>query len=649
MRFHFPLAAAFAVMPLLAQADVQQHLYLETHLSPDGRLVASVEGDAGPSGGYPVVRDLVLRSSTDGAEHKVALPCGAKPECWPAALTWTPDAKHLTFVLRTPGSHARSIYQVAADGSGLTRLLAFDGTVQALRYGADGVLAMLATSGAIKETGAVEAGAPITGELGGATPSQRLAVLEPGAKALRFISREGLYVYEYDWMPGNRGFVATAAPGDGDRNWWIAKLYAFDGLKTPVERLLYAPRTAQEQLAEPKVSPDGQRTALIVGLMSDFGSTGGDVMVLPTAGGDPSALTSGEPLSFQRLEWGCNGELLGLALTGDKLVYLSLGDGKARIEAQTRWVSNENIGSFGVSCAAHVAVSTHESFTTPTEIQVLRNGQWSDLTHHNAALPRPAITARSLTWTNEGRTVQGFLLMPSAKTDAKAEGKHPMIVAVHGGPAAAHRPHYVEPGTVRKLLDKGYAFFLPNPRGSFGQGEAFTQGNVKDFGHGDLRDILAGVDEVIRTEAIDPQRLGIIGHSYGGYMTMWAVTQTTRFRAAVAGAGIVNWQSYYGQNGISEWMPPFFGATVYDDPAVYAKSSPITFIKQVRTPTLAYVGGADIECPPAQTQEFGTALHILGVPSQTVIYDGEGHRFRKPETLADIEKRTLAWFDRWLR
>ena len=121
---------------------------------------------------------------------------------------------------------------------------------------------------------------------------------------------------------------------------------------------------------------------------------------------------------------------------------------------------------------------------------------------------------------------------------------------------------------------------MPNPRGSYGQGERFTRANVKDFGYGDLRDILAGVDEVLRTRPVDENRLGITGWSYGGYMTMWAVTQTDRFRAAVAGAGIANWQSYYGQNGIDQWMIPFFGASVYDDPAVYARSSPITFIKQ---------------------------------------------------------------------
>ncbi|XHS76469.1 alpha/beta hydrolase family protein [Burkholderiaceae bacterium UC74_6] len=647
MRTPSLLLAALTLAPALAQADPRQHVYVETRLSPDGRIVASVEGDATPSGGSPVVRELVLRDAGSGAERKVALPCGEKPECWPAALTWTPDAKRLSFVLRTPGSHARSIYQVGVDGAGLMRLLAFDGTVQSLRYGADGVLAMLATSGALKETGAVEAGAPISGELEAATPSQRLAVLEPGATALRWISRDGLYVYEYDWMPGNRGFVATAAPGDGDRNWWVAKLYAFDGLKTPSERVLYAPRNAQEQLAEPKVSPDGQRTALIVGLMSDFGSTGGDVVVLPTQGGEPMALTPGLSASADELSWGCDGHLLALALAGDKLVQFDLGDGKARVAPQARWTSTDSLKDYGNACKAQVAVAVHETFTTPAEIQIQRDGQWRDLTRRNAALPRPAITARSLSWTNEGRTVQGFLLMPQAQ--AQTTAKRPMIVVVHGGPAGAHRPRYVGPGAVRSLLDKGYAFLLPNPRGSFGQGEVFTQGNVKDFGHGDLRDILAGVDEMIRTESVDPQRLGIIGHSYGGFMSMWAVTQTTRFRAAVAGAGIANWQSYYGQNGISEWMPPYFGATVYDDPAVYAKSSPINFIKQVRTPVLAYVGGADIECPPAQTQEFGSALRALGVPASTVIYDGEGHRFRKPETLADIEKRTVAWFERWLR
>src|SRR4029453_6949154 len=147
------------------------------------------------------------------------------------------------------------------------------------------------------------------------------------------------------------------------------------------------------------------------------------------------------------------------------------------------------------------------------------------------------------------------------------------------------------------LSSRGYYVLMPNPRGSYGQGESFTRANVKDFGHSDLRDILAGVDAAIRKYPIDAARLFLPRWGDGGYMTMWTVTQTNRFHAAVAGAGIANWQSYYGQNLIGQWMIPFFGASVYDDPAVYEKSSPIHFIKQVKTPTLVISAERDAECP----------------------------------------------------
>src|SRR6202158_4328416 len=154
--------------------------------------------------------------------------------------------------------------------------------------------------------------------------------------------------------------------------------------------------------------------------------------------------------------------------------------------------------------------------------------------------------------------------------------RYPLVVEVHGGPAYAHYPLFPasQESFDAPLASRGYYVFKPNPRGSYGQGEAFTRANVKDFGYGDFKDILAGIDEAIRVAPIDPNRLGITGWSYGGYMTMWAVTQTNRFKAAMAGAGLSNWQSYYGQNLIDQWMIPFFGKSVYDDPEVYAKSSP---------------------------------------------------------------------------
>jgi len=147
---------------------------------------------------------------------------------------------------------------------------------------------------------------------------------------------------------------------------------------------------------------------------------------------------------------------------------------------------------------------------------------------------------------------------------------------------------------------------------------------------------------------VDKDRVGIKGWSYGGYMTMWAETQTNRFRAAVAGAGLANFHSYYGQNDIDQWMIPYFGASVYDDPAVYAKSSPITYVKNVKTPTLILVGDRDGEVPAPQSYEWWHALKTLSVPVQFVVYPNEGHMIAQPEHRRDIILRTIEWFNRYM-
>jgi dipeptidyl aminopeptidase/acylaminoacyl peptidase len=221
-----------------------------------------------------------------------------------------------------------------------------------------------------------------------------------------------------------------------------------------------------------------------------------------------------------------------------------------------------------------------------------------------------------------------------------------MVVVVHGGPASCARPTWPHSFFgITLLASQGYFVLMPNPRGSYGQGEAFTRANVKDFGYGDLRDVLAGANEVVKTLPVDNDRIGITGWSYGGFMTMWAVTQTNRFHAAVAGAGLSNWQSYYGENDIDQWMIPYFGASVYDDPAVYGKSSPINYIKNVKTPTLILVGDRDGECPVPQSYEYWHALKTLGVDNQFVVYEGEGHFIYKPDDQRDIMRRLLSWFN----
>ena len=222
---------------------------------------------------------------------------------------------------------------------------------------------------------------------------------------------------------------------------------------------------------------------------------------------------------------------------------------------------------------------------------------------------------------------------------------------VHGGPSSAVTPRWPRAGFgSAPLAASGYFVLEPNPRGSYGEGEAFTEANRKDFGYGDLRDILAGVDAVERQiPAIDDHRLGLTGWSYGGFMTMFSVTQTHRFKAAVAGAGISDWLSYYGENSIDQWMTPFFGDTVYKDPAVYAKSSAINYMDRVTTPTLVVVGDRDGECPAPQSFEFWHALKAFHVPTTLVVYPNEGHGFVDPDHQRDVLERSIRWFNQYLQ
>jgi dipeptidyl aminopeptidase/acylaminoacyl peptidase len=475
--------------------------------------------------------------------------------------------------------------------------------------------------------------------------------LNIGNGQLRQVSPSNLHIYEYDWSPDDRTFVTTAAPGPGDNNWWIAQIYTIDIAKSEATSI-YKPSL---QVAVPRWSPDGKSVAFIEGLMSDEGFHGGDLFTISADGHDILNRTEKRKSSVSSLLWLTPGRILLTEVIGggSAVSELTLSDNSVR----AIWKGAEhihacgNFPNFALSKDGKFAAAARNNYETPPEIWAGPIAEWRQLTKNNTALSPTWGKAENLEWTNEGLNIQGWLLPPRQIEPGK---KYPMVVLIHGGPSSATTPEWpasfgMARAIIAALSSRGYYVLLPNPRGSYGRGEEFTRANVKDFGGGDLRDILAGVDAAIAKYPIDPARLGVTGWSYGGYMTMWTVTQTNRFRAAVAGAGIANWQSYYGQNLIDQWMIPFFGSSVYDDPAVYEKSSPVHFIKKVKTPILMIVGERDAETPAPQSYEFWHALRTLGVPTQLVVHPGEGHLYLKPENQIDRMDRTVAWFDKYLK
>ena len=403
------LAISLAALLLGAAAERPVHGFQEVTISPDGQTVASVEGDES-DGGRVTIKLLILRSTSGGGMHEVALPCGHGPECTPSDLAWAPDGKHLSFVLRSPGSHAHDIYTVGADGSGLSRTVAFNGTLVSLRYATDGKLAVLATPGAAKEAGALAAGAPVTGELGGDIHEQRIAIVD--GNALRFASPDDLFVYEYSWRPDGSGFVGTAAHGDGDNMWWVAKLYAFDAANGQ-GKVIYSPASPKQQIADPVVSPDGSKVSFIAGIMSDFSSTGGDAYVLDLKeGGTATDVTPQMPASVTSLGWRCDGQsLIGRLLVSDRTEVAELGlSPTGRLPSPISAAEESAGGTDGpvsFSCKSTLTAAAHQSFTSPPEIEVGEMGKWHDLTHVNNGLAADA-KAQSINWTNGGFHEQGL-------------------------------------------------------------------------------------------------------------------------------------------------------------------------------------------------------------------------------------------------
>jgi dipeptidyl aminopeptidase/acylaminoacyl peptidase len=606
-------------------------------LSPDGSHFA-----------YIVDGALTVAVVSGGASHSISVE-GKLPL---REVAWSADGKQLAFLADLPGDvPAAQLWTAEVSGEAPVKRAELKGYAAAPRFSPDGSkLALLFIEGMPRVAGPLQPMTPLSGVAGEKIYEQRLATVDLrnndlSSNQLTQVTPADIYVYEYDWAPDGQSWAAIAAHGNGDANWWVARLYRITA-QTGEMHEIYKPKL---ELADPHISPDGKNVAFIEGLMSDAGLTGGEIMLVPLAGGSARNLTPGAKSSPSAVTWAAS----------DRIVFAQDLDGNSSFATvsvnggpiQTLWTGEELTGtasggwepSGSFSRDASKIAVVREAGSTPPEVWAGPIGKWEQITHLNAGIKPAWGESRNVHWMNGNTRVQGWLTLPKDFTPGKT---YPLVINVHGGPSHACTSHW-DAGLTGAEAALGYFALCPNPRGSYGQGEAFTRGNVKDFGGGDYRDIMAGVEALSKQYPIDPKRIGIRGHSYGGYMVMWAETQTTRFAAAVAGAGLSDWLSYYGLNDIDEWMIPFFGASVYDDPAVYAKSDPMHFVKAVKTPTLILVGDRDGEVPMEQSVEWWHALKAMNVPTTLVVYPNEGHLFVKPADARDYNLRTLGWFEEW--
>lgn len=625
--------------------------YNETAMAPDGRSVAWVQvkpHDLGsPASGSDIYWAPLAATSPATRVTAVQQSSATSTEAIDEhGLAWAPDGKSLAFLsdARTPGQLQLYVWRLT-DRS-VKQLTQLRGHVASPQWSPDGeTVAVLHVQDLMRAAGPLSAIPPPTGVVDEKQHVQRIVKVGVEDAAVRPASPADLYIYEYDWSPDGTAFVATGAYGPGDTSWYVAQLFRVEAGSGDARSLL-KPET---QIAGPQWSADGHSIAFIGGLMSDQGIASGDVYVIPAEGGAARNLTPAHSSSAYMIRWLPSSRELIIADASRG------GSGLSRLDVRTGkltsvWEGAETLRgpadiARGISLSADGKASAviRESFDQSPSLWAGSTGSWRRIATQSQPQARMWGRAESIQWQNEGLTIQGWLIPPS-KVDPSR--KYPMVTWIHGGPAWLSAPAWPAPlFRVVPLASQDYFIFLPNPRGSAGFGERFKRANVKDLGGGDLRDIMSGVRHVVANKPIDARRVGVSGWSYGGYMSMWALTQTTEFRAGMAGAGIANFLSLYGQTGIDGWMIPYFGISVHDDPAIYAERSPINFVKNVRTPTLIVTGEHDSECPPPQSQEYYRALKKFGVKTQLVIYPGEGHHFANPRHSHDLTVRMFHWFE----
>lgn len=623
--------------------DVVNHFMpRDATISPDGRFVAYWVRQASKTGTAELPGQIWIADAASGTSRQFTT--SPATDQWPR---WSPDSRQLVFLSDRAAYNQRQLYTMAVDGGEARQLTTLQGRIEWPAWSPDGREIAFAYAEQVPDTDARMAGTDQS--------YLRVYALNVTSGDLRALTPDGYHVHEFAWSPDGARLAVIATQGDATPSgWYRAQLYVVEtagdepGLMRQIGK-------ATRQICAVTWSPDSQQIAYLTSIISDQPLWQGDVCVVDAAGGEPRQITPPDlPLSFTKLDWIEPGRMVYSArqLDGTSFGWLDVATGETEpIWSDYALIGDWTVPRISVSAAARTFATVLERPDTPPQVYVgsLDVPQpWRQVSQFDYPLLRLGHMEPIRWQAADGLDIVGHIIYP---VDYEPGRRYPTFVQIHGGPAWAWLPHYSVwwEWWGQYLAGRGYLIFLPNIRGSTGRGTAYTEANVGDMGGGDWQDVLSGVDHLIALGLADPNRLGIGGWSYGGFMTAWAVSQTNRFKAAIMGAGITNWESYYAQNSIRDWQRVYFNSTPYEDPAAHRAKSPLTTLHTARTPTLILHGEADEDVSPPQAHEMFVALQSFGVDTQLVMYPGEHHPILERSHQLDLLDRVAAWCDRYIR
>lgn len=612
----------------------------DVQLSPNGQSVAFVYGpNFKADKDTPLHKDIHIIDVATGTERQIT----SNTNCTNRSPRWSPDSQRLAFVSNRANKDEMQLFVMNCDGTDVRQLTGLRGCVHTPTWAPDGNSILFVYNGTLDPTAPPDHD-PIVWDT--APCFNRVWRCDLATGTLTPLTPDTTHCFEYALSSdGSTLAVLAGAHPNPMQGWYSAQLYTVD----PATQAMTQVCTIDDQAGRLTWSPDNAQIGFVAGVMSDEGNVSGEVFTVPAAGGEPRNLTPGLDHSITWIEWRTEGIVYG----GRHVDRAVVG----RIDPASGAVTVLKCGDFSINGTRAQRIGTSNgprftalcsSFTEPPTIYLgaLDGGDWQPLRSTPVDIEAfPPLRVESRSWTGPDDTpVQGFLIYPLDYTPGQ---RYPLFVNVHGGPSWSYVPDYY-PAWARLLTARGCMVLLPNPRGSWGRGLAYQAANVGDLGGGDWHDIYAGIDPLIAEGLADPERLAVGGWSYGGYLTTWAVTQTDRFRCAVAGACITNYVSNYGGVDNREWQSTMFGSVVYDDIELHRSRSPISYTNRVTTPTLLVHGEKDQLAPPGQAIEFYTALRYHNIPAELALYPREPHGFTELPHQIDLMERIAAWVDRYL-
>lgn len=625
----------------------------DVQLSPDGKRVAFVVTEPAHPKKPEKPRDAnIWLVPSDGSEPPRPFAASAKRDISPR---WSPDSRYLAFLsnrgepIGEEKEAKNQIYLLRTDGGEAEQLTRVKGGVESFEWSPDGTLIAFTVKDPLTEEELQKQKQRDDAiHVDHDYKYTRLWVVRLSDRQAEQVTKQDLHVTGFAWSPDGSELALTVSSTPRlDDVYWHSSLVVVRRLTGEVVRTLS--KNVGGFGAGAEWSPDGQTIAFAEYTPNKIAYW---PALVPAAGGSVRHLLKDYPGTIWAAKWAPDSNyLLAESNEGTKAKLLRID---TTTEAITKLAEVLVPGpGFSVSADGRTIAYLNQAGDAPADVWILTVGESPRrLTNLHPQLTSLRLgEVKEITWKNkkDGQSLSGVLITPP---DFKPGQPYPTVVQVHGGPMWAWwtgwHGSWHEWGQL--LASNGYVVFLPNPRGSTGQDWQFAEANRDDWGGMDFRDIMDGVDYLIEKKIADPERLGIGGWSYGGFMTSWAVTQTDRFKAAIVGAAVTNLFSFHGTTDVT---PSFLRTYFLDIPfrrrAAYDNHSAMTFLQNCKTPALVLHGQADFRVPVGQGWEFYNGLKSLGVETEMVVYPREPHGIGERTHQLDLLKRVLAWYDKYLK